>query len=70
LLEFRTPPIDFKCFSKVDADTTKFIGERLLLQNYAKASQSGLLTRLVLNYFLTELSGRKYEELMQSLPKT
>jgi len=25
LFEFKTPPIDFKCFSKVDADTTKFI---------------------------------------------
>ncbi len=25
LLVFKTPPIDFKCFNKVDADTTKFI---------------------------------------------
>ena len=26
LLEFKTPFIDFKCFNKVDDDTTKFIG--------------------------------------------
>jgi hypothetical protein len=25
LLEFKTPPMDFKCFNKVDADITKFI---------------------------------------------
>jgi hypothetical protein len=25
LLEFNTPLIDFKCFNKVDDDTTKFI---------------------------------------------
>src|SRR4051812_28769806 len=32
LFEFSTPPIDFKCFKRVDADTTKFI-EFILRRN-------------------------------------
>jgi NAD(P)H-dependent flavin oxidoreductase YrpB (nitropropane dioxygenase family) len=58
LFEFKTPPMDFKCFKRRDAEITKFIN-LILKRNYAKHRKIPINGVIVLNYFLTELLALK-----------
>jgi hypothetical protein len=53
LLEFKTPLIDFKCFSNVDDDTTKFIVIYLSFKFTDMLRVNARFISVLINYFLT-----------------
>ena len=53
LLEFKTPLIDFKCFSNVDDDTIKFIVIYLSLKFTDMLRVNARFISVLINYFLT-----------------